>query len=78
MSVKEEVFADINTLNETQLQQIADYLSFVKYQAYRRFKPSMDEDQLAGLYAEFADEDVASAEETMADYATELATEDIR
>lgn len=76
MSIKEQVFADINTLNETQLRQIVDFLSFLKYQAYSRFKPNIDEAKLAGLYAEFADEDIALAEETIEDYTANLAGED--
>jgi hypothetical protein len=39
---------------------------------------ALDEEQLAALYSEFADEDRNLAEEGMADYAEDLVEEDVR
>lgn len=75
MSIKEQVVEELKTLNEAELREVADYLSFLKFRA-RRTPPSFDESQLAALYAEFADEDRALAEEGMAGYAEGLARED--
>jgi len=76
MSLRELVTQEINALGELELQQVAEYMSFLKFQARRKAKPSLDETELAALYAEFAEEDRALAESGMADYANGLAAED--
>jgi hypothetical protein len=75
MSTKEEVLEEIKTLSEAEIEEVAEYVAFLKYRSRR--KPSVvDESHLAALYAEFADEDRNLAEEGMADYAEGLAKED--
>jgi hypothetical protein len=68
MSIKEQVVQKLDSLSESELKQVADYVAFLKFQA--RIKPlsELNEKQLAALYAEFADEDRELAEEGMSDY----------
>jgi hypothetical protein len=67
MSIKEQVAQELDSLSESELKQVADYVAFLKFQA--RVKPlsELDEKQLAALYAESADEDRGLAEEGMQD-----------
>ena len=77
MSTQEQVLEEIKSLSEAELKQVAEYLAFLKYRA--QGKPRVvDESQLAALYAEFAEEDRALAEEGMSDYAEGLSKEDAR
>jgi len=78
MSLKEHVSQELDTLGETELQQVADYLSFLKFQNRTRTRPIWDEEKMAALYAEFADDDRELAEMGMEDYARGLAREDAR
>lgn len=78
MSLKERVAQELDNLDEPELRQVADYLSFLKFQARTSHRPQVSENDLAALYAEFADEDRRLAEEGMADYARGLAAEDRR
>ena len=75
MSAKEQIVEEIKSLSEAELEEVTKYLAFLKFRA-RHKAPAIDETQLAALYAEFADEDRAMAEEGMADYAEGLAHED--
>jgi hypothetical protein len=75
MSTKEQVLEEIETLSEAEVEEVAEYVAFLKYRS--RSKPRVvDDSRLASLYAEFADEDQRVAEEGMADYAEGLAKED--
>lgn len=78
MSIREQVVADLKTLSDDQLRQVADYLAFVRFQSLRKSTPTISEADLAALYAEFADEDRQLAEEGIAEYAAELSKEDAR
>ena len=80
MSLKEQIVRDVQLLPEAELQHIADYLAFLKFQARRKRVPARlpDTVSLAALYAEFAEEDRALAEEGMVEYAKSLAAEDAR
>jgi hypothetical protein len=65
---------DLDRLTHSQLQQVADFVAFLKY---RRHAPVMiDSTQMANLFAEFADEDCALANAGMSDYAAILQQED--
>jgi hypothetical protein len=77
MSLKEYVTQELDLLDEAKLQQVADYLAFLRFQS-RPKKPRLSDTELAALYAEFAEEDRQMAEEGMEDYAHALATEDKR
>jgi hypothetical protein len=67
-SVKEQVTEALNSLSEAELQQVADYVAFLRFRARVAPPPAIDATQLAALYAEFADEDRALAEEGMEEY----------
>ncbi len=78
MTAKEEITRVLDGLSDADLQLVADYLAFLKFQE-RRARPSIyDPDQVAALYAEFADEDRELAEEGMAAFSQGLVAEDRR
>lgn len=77
MSIKERVVEELKTLSEVELEEVSEYLAFLKFRA-RRTAPKLDQRQLAALYAEFTEEDRNLAEEGMADYAAGLMEEDVR
>ena len=74
MSLLEMVREELDVLDETRLQQVADFVAFMRYQS-RPAWPQFDEQSLS-TYAEFGDEDRAMANEGMADYCAALAAED--
>lgn len=76
MSIREYLSQEIANLNEAELQQVADYVAFLKFRARSHKATNLDEAKLAELYAEFAEEDRQLAEEGMADYTNGLFTED--
>lgn len=75
MSTKEQILEEIKGLSDAELNEVAEYLAFLKYRSQNK-SPAVDESQLAALYAEFTEEDRALAEEGMADYAEGLSNED--
>ncbi|OLE51740.1 MAG: hypothetical protein AUG51_21545 [Acidobacteria bacterium 13_1_20CM_3_53_8] len=75
MSTKEQVLEELESLNEAELKEVAEYLAFLKFRS-RKGVRVVDESKLAALYAEFAEEDRNLAKEGMADYAENLAKED--
>jgi hypothetical protein len=77
MSVKDQVVQAIEHLSDTQLQQVIEYVDFLKFRA-GRMPSSLDDAQLATLYAEFAQEDQALAEDGLADYNAGLQAEDVQ
>ncbi len=76
MSIREQLVQELERLSEDEVEQLAEYLAFVKYRTRLQAKPQVDEEKLAALYAEFAAEDREIAEQGMADYAEALAGED--
>lgn len=75
-SVKEQVAQALNTLSEAELQQVAEYVAFLRFRARVAPLPVIDATQIATLYAGFADEDRALAEEGLEDYRVQLHDED--
>lgn len=75
MSTKEEILEEIETLSEAEIKEVAAYLAFLKYRSQNK-RSTVDETQLAALYAEFAEEDRNLAEEGMSDYGEGLMKED--
>ncbi len=67
---------DLDRLTNTQIQQVADFIAFLKFRDRRRHRVVLDPIQLADLFTEFADEDRVLAEEGMSDYAVMLHQED--
>ena len=76
MSVKEHVIQGLDALSETELIQVAEFVAFLKFRARLQPIPTLDEAQLATLYAAFAQEDQALAEEGLAEYVHGLCQED--
>ena len=63
-------------MSETELAQVAEFMAFLKFWARLQTMPTLEEAQLATLYAEFAEEDRELAEEGIAEYAQGLLRED--
>lgn len=76
MITKEEIVQTVDQLSPSELEQLAQYRAFIKYQSRITTMPSFDENQLAALYAECAEQDRELAEEGIGDYALALAQED--
>lgn len=76
MSTREQIVNELASLSEDQLEQVAQYLAFIKHQSRAIAIQSFDENQLAALYAESAEEDRELAEEGIPDYVVALARED--
>jgi hypothetical protein len=66
---------DLDQLTRDQLQQVADFIAFLKFRDQRR-RVILDPTQLAALFTEFADEDRSLAEAGMSDYMAMLDQED--
>ncbi len=67
---------DLDRLTHSQLQQVADFIAFLKFRNQRRPRIILDPTHLADLFTEFADEDRALSEAGMSDYAAMLHQED--
>ena len=63
-------------LSEAELQHVAEYVAFLRFRARVAPLSAIDSNQLATLYAEFADEDRALAEEGLEEYRVQLKGED--
>jgi hypothetical protein len=75
MSISSEALKqDIERLNREQLQQVAEFIAFLKFRDKRR-RVVLDPSGLASL-ATFAEEDRVLAEVGMSDYAAILTQED--
>ncbi len=72
LSLKEFVAHEVETLGESELRAVAEYVSFLKFRA----RTSVDEARLTSLYREFEEEDRELAEAGMNDYAAALSRED--
>jgi len=67
---------DLDGLTYTQLQQVADFVAFLKFRSQRHREAILDPTQLATFFAEFAEEDRDLAEAGIGDYAVMLQQED--
>jgi len=68
MLVREQVTQAIENLNEDKLQRVAEFLDYLKYRERMNTISIIDSTHMAGLYAEFGDEDRSMAEEGMDGY----------
>ncbi|MBW4600324.1 MAG: hypothetical protein KME29_12130 [Calothrix sp. FI2-JRJ7] len=75
--LKEVITQELDNLNEQQLQQVADFVAFLRYKN-RVASLKIDEKQMAALYQEFEEEDRNLAEEGINEYAKSLHQEDLR
>ncbi len=74
-----KVIRALQGLSEAQLQKVEEYIVFLNWQERRKELARLeviDDEKLGKLYAQFAEEDRAMAEEGMADYARGLELED--
>jgi hypothetical protein len=76
LSLKEQVTRSLDDLSEPEIQQVSEFVAFLKFRARIAPPPAIDADQLALLYAESAEEDRQLAEEGMGDYHALLQAED--
>jgi hypothetical protein len=67
---------DLDRLSQEQLQQVADFIAFLKFRDRHHRRLTLNPSQLATLATEFAQEDRALAEEGMSDYVAMLDRED--
>ena len=78
MSIRELV-QELESLDTHQLSDVAAYVSFLKFRTYfLHHQPTLDMEQIAQVYAEFADEDRQLAEENMNGYLKLLQDEDTK
>lgn len=75
MKDKTHATTEQEMLNERELEEVAAYPAHLK-QRTQQESTTVDEAQLEALYAEFAEEDSALAEEDIAAYAEALTRED--
>jgi hypothetical protein len=69
--MKEILKQEIDRLNDQQLKQLADFITFLKFQS-KLSQLTTDLRQFANLYQEFADEDRELAEIGISEYAESL------
>ncbi|MFM7384633.1 MAG: hypothetical protein ACKN9E_08205 [Microcystaceae cyanobacterium] len=72
---KETLKQELEHLNDQQLQQLADFIAFLKFQS-KLSQSEPDLNQFAHLYQEFAEEDRELAEMGMNEYTKSLEHED--
>ncbi len=72
---KEKLQQEIEQFNDEQLQQIAEFIEFIKFRS-RFHQKAVTLHKFATLYQEFAQEDQQLAEEGMSDYIGQLQKED--
>jgi ABC-type phosphate transport system auxiliary subunit len=75
LSVK-DIVQELTELDEPDLEQVSEYISFLRFRARHKISLILDEKNLALLYAQFSDEDKELAELGMSDYVDGLKEED--
>jgi hypothetical protein len=76
MMSRDKIKQEVDQLNEMQLRQVADFIAFLKFRG-QNMSWAIDEDQLAALYTEFAEDDRELAEAGMGEYVDSLKQEDL-
>ena len=76
MTLQQTIIRDLATLDEGDLTQVAQYLSFLKFRVRVNRQPSAAPQDWEALYREAAEEDHALAEAGLSDYSANLARED--
>ncbi len=75
LATSESLKQDIEKLTDEQLQQVAEFIAFLRFQEKRK-RITLDPVLLAPLATEFAEEDRELAESGIGDYSDMLAQED--
>ncbi len=78
MTIKEYVSHSLDSLSEAELEEIANYLAFLRFRSRLHGVPPLEVESIAALYREFGDEDRRIAEEGLAEYNASLIAEDAR
>ncbi len=78
MTLQQTIVRDLATLDEAELNHVAQYLSFLKFRERTRRQPTSEQPDWERLYQEAANEDRELAEAGIADYSASLASEDAR
>jgi hypothetical protein len=76
MSVRADIVQALEGLNDDEIQQVSEYVAFLRFRSRFEAHRTLDPAMFAGLYAEFADEDRELADEGLAEYNEHLITED--
>jgi ABC-type phosphate transport system auxiliary subunit len=71
-STRERVVTTLADLTETQIQQVADFLEFLKFRERQKQDSPMNDATLEALYAEFAEEDRELSEAGFSHYVANL------
>ena len=78
MTLQQTIVRDLATLDESELDHVARYVSFLKFQGRAKHQPQAAPQDWEALYREAADEDRELAEAGLSDYAKGLRKEDAR
>ena len=78
MTLQQSIVRDLAALDEADLNQVAQYLSFLKFRGRADRQPPAAPQDWEALYRESAEEDRALAEAGLGDYSASLAREDSR
>ena len=78
MSVRENVTAALDTLSDAELQEVAEFVAFLRFRSRLGGVPKLKAAAVAALYAEGGEEDRILAEAGMDTYAENLHEEDQR
>lgn len=78
LKLKEKIDREIETLDEEQLREVANFISFLKFSSRLNHQTHLNLERVANLYKEFAEEDRKLAEAGMDDYAELLQAEDLQ
>jgi hypothetical protein len=77
MSTIEHIVHELDALSEAELEQVSQYLAFLKYQSRKRSSSRINEDTLADLYARTREEDLELAESGLSEYNELLRKDDV-
>ncbi len=75
MNTKDQISQQLNHLSEEQLNQVADFITFLKFKQ-KLVKPIVNTEKLAQIYQYFGEEDRQLAEAGINEYADLLTQED--
>ncbi|MGK7929601.1 MAG: hypothetical protein AB4290_30905, partial [Spirulina sp.] len=75
LKLKDKIEREIEMLDEEQLQEVANFISFLKFSSRLNHQTDFNLAHVANLYQEFAEEDRKLAEEGIDEYAQLLKAE---
>ncbi|MGB3266056.1 MAG: hypothetical protein WBA89_19105 [Microcoleus sp.] len=75
--MRELIQQELEKFDREQLQQVFEFIAFLKFRARLVSIPAIDETNLAALYSEFAEEDRQLAELGISEYSELLKHEDL-